>query len=123
MHVNDGLLIHHVHHKKRNKNKSRQVQEHDDTSSSDVQSDDDDDNLIRSVELVRTPKFNGRRLITSTTTDSPNNNYISNESYFKVMEQKYFMPILTVLDRLESMMKSLYKNQIKIEKALNKRQV
>jgi hypothetical protein len=39
------------------------------------------------------------------------------------METKYLMPLLVAQESLELMMKSLYKNQLKIQKALNKRQV
>ncbi|CAF1433030.1 unnamed protein product [Rotaria sordida] len=46
--------------RKKKKNKSKKAQE-DDASSSDAQS--DEDNFIRSIEPIKTPTFNGRRLI------------------------------------------------------------
>ncbi len=106
---------------KKKKRKLKRTQEENDISSSDLESDPDD--IIQSIELVKTPTFNGRRLTTAAATDSPVNNYIDKDNYFKVIEKKYLMPLLIGQERLETMMKSLYKNQTKIQKALMKRQV
>ena len=72
---------------------------------------------------MKTPSMNGRRLFPSAANDSPVNNSIDKESYLKTMEKKYFLPLLIAQERLEEMIKALYKNQMKIQKALHKRQV
>ncbi len=53
----------------------------------------------------------------------PINSSIDKDSYFKVMEKKYLIPMLVAQERLEATMNSLYKNQMQIQKGLNKRQV
>jgi hypothetical protein len=90
-------------------------------SSSDSHS--DDDGFTQSFEPVKTPTFNGRHITNSVTTDLVNNKSVEKESLLKYMETKYLMPLLVAQESLELMMKSLYKNQLKIQKALNKRQV
>jgi hypothetical protein len=88
-------------------------------SSSDFQSDEDDVS-----EYAQAPTFNGRRVAASSTTPTlPPHASTDNDAYFKTLEKKYWMPLIIGQERLEKMMKSLYANQMKIQKALNKRQV
>jgi len=103
------------------KKKSKSLPEVQDISSSDSHSDDDE--FIQSFEPVKTPTFNGRHLSNSKTTDLVNNKNVEKDSLLKDIEKKYLIPLLVGQERLELMMKSLYKNQLKIQKALNKRQV
>ncbi|CAF4465447.1 unnamed protein product [Rotaria socialis] len=103
---------------RKKKNKSKKVQEGDDTSSSDTQP--DEDNFIKLIEPIKTPTFNGRRLASVVTTDSTINRSMDKDSCSQSMEQKYFMPLLIGQERLEMKMKSLYNNQMKIQKALTK---
>ncbi|CAF1451672.1 unnamed protein product, partial [Rotaria sordida] len=95
------------------KKKSKKIQE-DNISSSDIES--DNENLIRTNEIIKTPTFNGRRITTLTTTDSIINVPSSVESYLKQMEQKYFIPLQLSHERIEKMIKTLYNNQLKIQK-------
>ncbi|CAF1611024.1 unnamed protein product [Rotaria magnacalcarata] len=105
-----------------NKKKKRSVKnQKDNVSSSDIESDDED--LIRTNEIIKTPTFTGRRITNSITTDCVTKVPIDAESYFRQMEKKYFSPLLIALERIEKMIQTLYKNQLKIQKTLNKKQV
>jgi hypothetical protein len=101
------------------KKKSKKVQEQHVISSD---SEADDDNIIRTIDPLRTPTFNGRHL-NSTAASSPAVNSINNDSWFKMIEANYLKPLLIGQERLEKMMKSLHKNQVEIQKALKKKQV
>ena len=90
-------------------------------SSSDIES--DDEHLIRTNEIIKTPTFNGRHVTTLTKTDSIINVPSDRDSYLKQMEKKYFIPLMISHERIEKMIKTLYNNQLKIQKLLNKRQV
>lgn len=103
--------------KKKKSNKLRQPRV---TSS---ESESDCDGITKTVDEVRTPIFNGRRLITPAAANSPIANSVDKDSLLRTIEAKYLTPLLVGQERLEKIMKSLYKNQIEIQKALKKRQV
>ena len=103
-------------------NKRKKTVAQSDSSSSSNESDVDDS--TQQVDARRTPSFAGRRVTSSaTSTNHCPGDSIDKDSYLKFMEKKYFIPLSIAQERLEKMMKSLYKNQTKIQKALQKRQV
>lgn len=105
----------------RKKNKTKKSKQYDCTSSSDSQS--DEDNCTKTMELIKTPTFNGRRLVSDGNTDSKISISTDKDNWFHSMEKKYLMPLLLGQEKLEMIMKSLHKNQINIQKALKKQQV
>ena len=102
------------------KKKSKIIQDGN-KSSSDTQSDEDE--AVRLMDTTKTPTFRGRRLIHAVKNDSTLDKLVGIDSFSQQMETKYLLPLLVGQERLEKMIKSMYKNQIKIQKALNKRQV
>ena len=100
------------------KSKSKVAQEKHDMSSSDIESDGDD--AVESIQIIKTPTFNGRRLFSSNTADDSLNDFVRKDNELKSTEVKYLIPMLLAQQKLEIMMKTLYKNQISIQKALNK---
>ncbi|CAF1319853.1 unnamed protein product, partial [Rotaria magnacalcarata] len=90
--------------RKKKINKSKKVRKDDDESSADTQS--DDENAARLIGPIRTPTFNGRRLVNGATTDSTNSKSMDNDNCSQSMEKK--------IDAI---------NQVQIQKALNKRQI
>ena len=91
-------------------------------SSSDSHSDEDE--VDRLLDTIKTPTFRGRRLIHGATNDSTTSQKLAEtDSFFQRIETKYLAPLAVAQERLEKMIKSIYKNQMKIQKALNKRQV
>ena len=103
------------------KSKSKAGQKKNDISSSDVESDEDDS--VESMEVIKTPTFNGRRLISSNTCHDSLNNFVRKDNELKSIETKYLIPMLFAQQKLEIMMKALYKNQLNIQKGLKKREV
>ena len=87
-------------------------------SSSDSHSDGDDPH-----EHAQTPTFHGRRVAALATPAVPLRASTVDDAYFKTLENKYWLPLSIGQEGLEKMIKSLYANQMKIQKALNKRQV
>ncbi|CAF1410547.1 unnamed protein product [Adineta ricciae] len=102
------------------KKKSKKGRESHITSS---ESESDYNGITKTVDEIRTPIFNGRRLITPAAASSPIANSIDKDSLLRAIETKYLTPLLVGQERLEKMMKSLYKNQVEIQKALKKRQM
>ncbi|CAF5056182.1 unnamed protein product, partial [Rotaria magnacalcarata] len=72
--------------RKKKINKSKKVRKDDDESSADTQS--DDENAARSIGPIRTPTFNGRRLVNGATTDSTNSKSMDNDNCSQSMEKK-----------------------------------
>ena len=103
------------------KRKSKVAQEKHDMSSSYIESDEDD--AVESIQIIKTSTFNGRRLVSSNTADDSLNDFVRKDNELKSIEVKYLIPMLLAQQKLEIMMKTLYKNQISIQKALKKREV
>ncbi|CAF3583510.1 unnamed protein product [Rotaria socialis] len=93
---------------------------HDDSSSS-TQS--DEDKVACLMNTIKNPIFHGRRSTHEVKNDSPSHKPTEADSFSQWMETKYLMLMLVCQERLEEMMKSIYKNQKKIQKASNKRQM
>ncbi|CAF4020967.1 unnamed protein product [Rotaria magnacalcarata] len=96
-------------------------------SSSSSDSSDDED-IIRSNEQIRTPQFRGRNVIhaerdTTTTTPTHPEKLNDQNNILELIEKKYLIPLFLSQQKLEKMITSTYKNQIKIQKALSKKQV
>ncbi|CAF4922950.1 unnamed protein product [Rotaria sp. Silwood1] len=107
--------------RKKKKKKRENIQEDDNISSCDAES--DEDNIIHSIDSIKTPTFHGRRLNNASTIDSTPDKPMNKDSFFQYIETKYLTQLLIGQERLEARIKSIYKNQIKIQKALNKRQI
>ncbi|CAF2980364.1 unnamed protein product [Rotaria sp. Silwood2] len=103
------------------KKKSKVVQKKNGISSSDTESDHYDP--VEPIEIIKTPTFNGRRLVSSNTAYDSVNSSVHKDSELKSIEIKYLIPMLSAQQKLEIMMQSLYKNQTSIQKALKRREI
>lgn len=106
---------------KKKKHRSKTLQENAHESSSDIES--DEEGALHLMDPIRTPTFHGRRLTNVTTNYSSSNKLAETDNFYQRMETKYLMPLLVCQERLEKMINLIYKNQKKIQKALNKQQV
>ena len=70
-----------------------------------------------------TPTFHGRRVAASTAPAVALHASTDNDACFKTLENKHCIPLVIGQERLEKMMTSMHANQMKIQRALNKRQV
>ncbi|CAF3467777.1 unnamed protein product [Rotaria socialis] len=117
--VRNRISIHSFSTPKKKKKRSKIIQ--DDDSSSSTQSDEDEVSCL--MDTIKNPIFHGRRSTHGVKNDSTSHKSTEAHSFSQRMETKYLMLMLVCQERLEEMMKSIYKNQIKIQKVLNKRQM
>lgn len=79
--------------------------------------------LASQINRDKTPSFTGRSISVATIEKRMIQDESTVNEKWDTIENKYLTPLLIGQQRLEKMMKSLYANQVKIQKALHKRQM